>query len=502
MKTANASLSAAQGVPVRFLRQKMSCIFYTFMLYYIWLKTVRRHFRRGFVEKTGGVPLPRSESFRKRRLSSFQIIILGFAGLIFLGALLLMLPIATRARVVTPFPNALFTAVSAGCVTGLVAYDTATYWSAFGQAVILTLIQIGGLGVITIAVSFALLSGKKISLSQRSIMQSSISAPQVGGIVRLTGFILKVTAAVELLGAICLMPVFCRDFGVRGIWMSLFHSVSAFCNAGFDLMGAPGKAFSSLTRYAASPWPQIVLILLIVTGGLGFLTWEDIALHRFRLRRYRMQSKVVLTMTALLILLPALYFAVFEFRGAPWGVRIWSSLFQSVTTRTAGFNTVDLRAIREPGQTVMILLMLVGASPGSTAGGMKTTTVAVLLANTWATFRRMDNASFFGRRIDEKTVKNAATVLMLYVVLFVLGGILISLLEGLPIHDCLFESASAIATVGLTLGITTRLGVISKCILMLLMFTGRVGGLTVVYAAMPETPKIISKLPQEKISVG
>lgn len=439
---------------------------------------------------------------RKKKLSSFQLIILGFAGLILLGSLLLMLPIATRARVVTPFPDALFTAVSAGCVTGLVVRDTATYWSGFGQAVILTLIQIGGLGVITIAVSLALLSGKKISLLQRSVMQNSISAPQVGGIVRLTGFILKITAAVELCGALCLMPVFCRDFGVRGVWMSVFHSISAFCNAGFDLMGSTGKEFVSLTGYARSPWPQIVLILLIVIGGLGFLTWEDISLHRFHLRRYRMQSKVILTMAVLLIALPALYFFVFEFRHAPLGERICSAVFQSVTTRTAGFNTVDLRAMHEPGQTLMILLMLIGASPGSTGGGMKVTTVAVLLANTWATFHRRDNASFFGRRIDEKTVKDAATVLTLYVVLFISGAVLISILEKLPIHDCLFETASAIATVGLTLGITTKLGVLSKCILMLLMFTGRVGGLTVVYAAMPETPKIISKLPQEKISVG
>jgi trk system potassium uptake protein TrkH len=413
-----------------------------------------------------------------------------------------MLPISSRARIVTPFPDALFTAVSAGCVTGLVVRDTALYWSGFGQAVILTLIQIGGLGVITIAVSFALLSGKKISLSQRSVMQSSISAPQVGGIVRLTGFILRITAAAELCGALCLMPAFCREFGPKGIWMSVFHSISAFCNAGFDLMGTQGAAFSSLTRYAHSPWPQIVLMLLIIMGGLGFLTWEDVSLHRLHLRRYRMQSKVILTMTGLLILLPTVYFLVFEFRGESWGYRILNSLFQSVTTRTAGFNTVDLTALRQPGQTMMIVLMLIGAAPGSTAGGMKTTTAAVMLANMWATFRRRDNASFFGRRIDEKAVKDASTVLMLYVTLFAAGGVLISLLEHLPVHLCLFETASAIATVGLTLGITTRIGIASKCILMLLMFTGRVGGLTVVYAAMPDTPKVVSKLPQEKISVG
>ena len=446
--------------------------------------------------------MPVREFLYKKRLSPFQKIILGFAGLILLGALILMLPIATRARVVTPFPNALFTAVSAGCVTGLVVYDTATYWSAFGQAVILALIQIGGLGVVTIAVSFALLSGKKISLTQRSVMQSSINAPQVGGIVRLTGFILRLTFAVELLGALCLMPVFCRDFGAKGIWLSVFHSISAFCNAGFDLMGSAGNEFASVTRYAGSPYPQIVLILLIVIGGMGFLTWEDVSLHRFHLRRYRMQSKVILTMTALLIFLPALFFFVVEFRSESWGFRVVNALFQSVTTRTAGFNTVNLRAMHETGQTLMIVLMLIGAAPGSTGGGMKTTTAAVMLANMWATFHRRDNASFFGRRIDEKTVKDASTVLMLYGTLFAAGAVLISLLEGLPIHDCLFETASAIATVGLTLGITTKLGVLSKCILMLLMFTGRVGGLTVVYAAMPEMPKIISKLPQEKISVG
>ena len=446
--------------------------------------------------------MPVRALLRKKRVSPFQKIIFGFAGLILFGALLLMLPIATRARVVTPFPNALFTAVSAGCVTGLVVYDTATYWSYFGQAVILTLIQIGGLGVITIAVSFALLTGKKISLSQRSVMQNSISAPQVGGIMRLTGFILRFTAAVEILGALCLMPVFCRDFGAKGIWLSVFHSISAFCNAGFDLMGSAGNEFASVTRYAGNPWPQIVLILLIVFGGLGFLTWEDVSLHHFHLRCYRMQSKVILTMTAMLVLLPALFFCLVEFRNEPWGYRIINSLFQSVTTRTAGFNTVDLRAMHESGQTLMIVLMLIGAAPGSTGGGMKTTTAAVMLANMWAIFRRRDNASFYGRRIDEKAVKDASTVLMLYVTLFVAGGVLISLLEGLPMHDCLFETASAIATVGLTLGITTKLGVLSKCILMLLMFTGRVGGLTVVYAAMPETPKIISKLPQEKISVG
>ena len=440
--------------------------------------------------------------FRQRRLSSFQIIICGFAGVILLGALLLMLPISTRSHIVTPFSDALFTAVSAGCVTGLIVHDTAVYWSGFGQAVILILIQIGGLGVITVAVAFTRLSGRQISLTQRSVMQSSISAPQVGGIVRLTGFILKITAAAEIGGAICLMPVFCRDHGVRGVWMAFFHSISAFCNAGFDVMGEQGNEYASLMRYSGSLWIQAVLILLIVTGGLGFLTWEDAALHRLHLMRYRMQSKVILTMTGLLILLPALYFILFEFRDMAPADRISGGIFQSVTTRTAGFNTVDLCALHQRGQGLMIVLMLIGASPGSTAGGMKTTTVAVLLANASATFRRKDHAEFFGRRIDERIVRNAATVFMMYLVLFLAGGMLISHLDGLPIHDCLFETASAIATVGLSLGVTTKIGVLSKCVLMFLMFFGRVGALTLVYAAVPGTPKTISRLPKETISVG
>ena len=413
-----------------------------------------------------------------------------------------MLPVSSRAHVVTPFSDALFTAVSAGCVTGLVVHDTAVYWSAFGQAVILILIQIGGLGVITIAVSFTRLSGKKISLTQRSVMQNSISAPQVGGIVRLTGFILKTTVLAELCGAVCLMPVFCRDHGWKGVWMSLFHSISAFCNAGFDVMGEPGDEYTSMTAYNGSLWVQAVLIILIVMGGLGFLTWEDISLHRLHLTRYRMQSKVILTMTGLLIVLPSLYFFWFEFRDLTPASRIGSAVFQSVTTRTAGFNTVDLRLLRQSGQGLMIVLMLIGASPGSTAGGMKTTTIAVLLSNMSATFRRKENAEFFGRRIDERIVRNAATIFMMYLVLFLGGGALISHLEGLPLHTCMFETASAVATVGLSLGVTSRIGVLSKCILMFLMFFGRVGGLTLVYAAVPETPKTVSRLPKENISVG
>lgn len=439
---------------------------------------------------------------KKNRFTSFQIIIWGFLAIILIGALLLMLPVSSKAGITTPFNEALFTSTSAVCVTGLVVQDTATYWSWFGQGIILVLIQIGGLGVITIAVSFALLSGRKISLMQRSVMQEAISAPKVGGIVRLTGFILKGTFLVEFTAAFIMMPVFVKDFGAKGIWMAIFHSISAFCNAGFDLMGTENVKYASLTSYISHPLINITIMLLIIIGGIGFLTWEDILKNKFRIKSYRMQTKVILTTSLLLILFPAFFFFFRDFADMPMQERIFSSLFQAVTPRTAGFNTADLTMMTEDGLGIVIALMLVGGSPGSTAGGMKTTTLAVLIANTLACFRRKEDAQMFGRRIENSTVKNAATIFMMYIVLFFGGAIVISAVEDLSFSTCLFETASAIGTVGLTLGITPGLGVISQIILMILMFLGRVGGLTLIYAALSGNGKKISKLPQEKMTVG
>ena len=439
---------------------------------------------------------------RKRRLSSFQIIILGFAGVILLGALLLMLPISAAARCVTPFHEALFTATSAVCVTGLVVQDTGSYWSAFGQAVILTLIQIGGLGVVTVAASFALLSGRRISLMQRSIMQDAISAPKVGGIVRLTRFILRGTFLIELIGALAMLPVFCRDYGWRGIWMAVFHSISAFCNAGFDILGTNNNLYPSLTGYVQNPVINITIMLLIITGGIGFLTWDDICENKLHFHRYRMQSKVIVIVTLVLIVLPALFFFFADFGALPLGERIQAALFQSVTPRTAGFNTVDLSAMSGASLGVMILLMLIGGSPGSTAGGMKTTTLAVLLANAAATFRRRDSAQFFGRRLDCGAVKTAATILTMYLVLFFGGGVFISIYENLPLSSCLYEAASAVGTVGLTLGITPQLHIPSQMVLIALMYLGRVGGLTLIYAALSGKKTSNAKLPLEEITVG
>jgi len=444
---------------------------------------------------------------RKKHLSTFQIISIGFLLMILLGALLLMLPFSTRDGQGASFLEALFTATSAACVTGLIVQDTATYWSGFGQFIIILLIQIGGMGVVTLTIAITMISGRKIGLMQRTTMQESISAPYMGGIVRMTWFILKMVALVEVLGALAMLPVFTKEFGMKtGLWYSLFHSISAFCNAGFDLMGAKEK-FSSLTDYAANPVINLTIMTLIVVGGIGFSTWSDIKTKKLHFRKYRMQSKVVLVVTAMLIIFPALFFYFYDFSMEKWdgistGEKIWSALFMSVTTRTAGFNTIDLTALSEPGILITIILMLIGGSPGSTAGGLKTTTIAVIFLTAISVFRRKEDTNCFGRRIAEDTVKYAATILFMYLVLCLSGGIAISCLEGLPLLTCMFEAASAIGTVGLTLGITTGLCNASRVILIILMYLGRVGGLTLVFAAVAGARVNGSRLPKEKITVG
>jgi len=436
------------------------------------------------------------------KCTSSQLIILGFAAVILLGTLILMLPISTQTRHWTSFSDALFTATSAVCVTGLIVHDTATYWSAFGQAVIITLIQIGGMGVITVAVALTSLSGQKISLKQRSTMQEAISAHKMGGIVELTGFIIRMTILIELLGALLMLPVFGKEFGFgKGLWYSLFHSVSAFCNAGFDLMGIR-TPYSSLTYFIDNPIINLTIMTLIVVGGIGFMTWDDIRIYKADFRRYHMQSKIILVTTAVLLLLPAIYLFFFEFSHLPLSDRFWASLFQSTTTRTAGFNTADLTMISESGIIIMVFLMLVGGSPGSTAGGMKTTTLAVMCSTALSVFRHRAHTHFFGRRIDSDTVRSAATIVTMYFTLLLIGTILICRTEQLPFITCLFETASAVATVGLTLGITPQLGTLSRIILIALMYLGRVGGLTLIFATMTQNKHLTAMLPQEKLTVG
>ncbi|MGN1134130.1 MAG: TrkH family potassium uptake protein, partial [Oscillospiraceae bacterium] len=359
-----------------------------------------------------------------KRISTSRIIIFGFLGVILLGAFLLMLPVSARSGQSTSFFDSLFTATSAVCVTGLVVHDTATYWSVFGQAVILVMIQIGGLGVITIAALISLVSGRKIGLIQRSLIQESLSAPQMAGVVKLTTFIIKTTLIFEGAGMIAFAFRFCPDMGfLKGLWFSLFHAVSAFCNAGFDLMGTAGAQYVSLTKYSGSVLVNIVAIMLIVIGGIGFLTWDDIRTKRFHFRKYRMQSKVILSVTFLLIAVPAIYNFFFEFSDYNMKERTLVSLFQAVTPRTAGFNTIDYNTMSESGVAGTIVLMLVGGSPGSTAGGMKTTTLAVLAASAFTVFGRKDEPSFFHRSIGKQVVLQASAILFMYLTLFFTGGL-------------------------------------------------------------------------------
>lgn len=441
-------------------------------------------------------------AFLPKKITSSQIIVLGFLGAILLGALLLMLPFSTADGKGASFADALFTATSATCVTGLIVQDTATYWSWFGQAIILLMIQIGGMGVVTIAVAISVASGKKIGLMQRSTMQEAISAPQMGGIVKLTSFILKTTAIIEGTGAVIMAPVFIKEFGFpKGIWYAVFHSISAFCNAGFDLMGAKQK-YSSLTYFIDNPLINITIMALIIVGGIGFLVWQDVKVNKFHLRKYRMQSKLVLITSAILIILPAISFFVSDFSGMPLKTRIFSSIFQSVTTRTAGFNTADLSQLKSGNTAVMIVLMLIGGSPGSTAGGMKTTTLAVLILTAVSVFRRKEHTNFAGRSIADGVLRNAIAIVTMYVTLFLTGGVVITVIEKLPMMTCMFETASAIGTVGLTLGITPNLGTVSRIILIFLMYLGRVGGLTLIFSALTTNQSNMARLPQEKLTVG
>ncbi len=440
--------------------------------------------------------------FFGKRFSSFQIIIAGFLAVILAGTFLIMLPVSSETGHWTSFGTALFTSTSAVCVTGLVVRDTASAWSLFGQAVILVLIQIGGLGIISVTAFIASVSGRRISLLQRSLLQESFSAHQIGGIVKMTGFIFKAAFILELSGAVMMMPSFCGRYGISGIWMSVFHSVSAFCNAGFDIMGRRTGSFSSLTSFSNSFGIVLPVCLLIVVGGIGFLTWDDIVVHKFRFKRYRLQSKIILTSTMLLIFLPAAVLFCNDFSMYPMKERICLSLFQAITPRTAGFNTFDLNAMTGAGRAMTIVLMLIGGSPGSTAGGMKTTTVTVLAANAAAVVRRRKSPQLFGRRIEDTAVKSASALLLLYLFFAMAGAFIISVAEDLPVGVCLFETASAIGTVGLSLGLTPSLGQLSRGILIFLMFFGRTGGLTILFAAVSSKGAETSQCPVEKISVG
>ena len=436
------------------------------------------------------------------QFSSARIILFGFIIMIFVGASILSLPISSRSREFTPFIDALFTATSASCVTGLIVYDTATHWSVFGKIIIIAMIQCGGLGVVTMLTVFTQVTGKKIGLRDRATLQSALSAPQIGGIVKLTSFIFKGTVIIEMIGAILMFPSFMKDFGVtKGIYYSIFHSISAFCNAGFDLMGDVSK-FSSLTKYQSDIMINMSIMLLILIGGLGFLIWKDILNYKFGIKRYSTQTKIILAMSVVLVIFPSVLFFFTEFSGLDIKTRILSSLFQAVTPRTAGFNTTDYTKFSDNGIAITIILMLIGGGSGSTAGGIKMSTIFILVATMCSVLKQDKEVAVFKKRIEPDIIKNAVAVFVMDVVLFVAGSMIISGIEGFSLKETMFECASAVATVGLTMGITPHLGIISKVLLICMMYIGRVGGITLIFAAVTPKNNGNARYPKDQVAVG
>lgn len=440
---------------------------------------------------------------RKIRLTPVRLLVLGYLAVILLGTLLLILPISTHKTGSASFMDALFTTVSASCVTGLILHDTYTYWSVFGQIVILFLIQMGGIGFMTVIISILRIGGKKINLKERTFMQESVSAPNVGGLVKLTGTILIGTLIFESIGAFILAFRFVPDYGWgKGIYFAIFTSISAFCNAGFDLMGI-NEEYSSLTLYSSDPIVCITVPLLIIIGGLGFFVWKDIKDNKFHLRKYALHTKLVLVTTAVLIIVPFIIILIAE-NELPWKERILSSFFTAVTPRTAGFNVLDMPTMQTATLTVTILMMLIGGSSGSTAGGIKTNTFAVLFLSLFSLIRGKRSVECFGRRLDEENVRNASQFVTIYLLFIAVSVILISLFEqgkGFTFTDILFETVSAIGTVGLSLGITQSLTVGSELILCILMFLGRAGCMTVMLSLRTANAPA-AELPMEKVRIA
>lgn len=417
------------------------------------------------------------------RLTAAQKLALGFALIILIGTFCLRLPLASRDSQPIPWLDALFTATSATCVTGLVVYDTWTQFSAFGQLVILILIQIGGLGFMTLAILGAMVLGRRIGLRERSYLAEAISALHLGGVVKLARRILIGTLLLETGGAILLALRFVPRFGIRqGIWFGVFHSVSAFCNAGFDLMGALSP-FSSLTGFAHDPVVNLTVMFLIISGGIGFVVWNDLFQNRLRARQYSLHTQLTLTTTAALLALGTLLFFLLERDGVlsgMTGAQKWlAAAFAAVTPRTAGFNTVPTESLGPASSLLTMLLMLIGAGAGSTAGGIKTTLFAVLILAVVAHVRRCRDVNVFKRRLSAETVAFAFCAIAFYLILAIGGGFLLMAMQSLPLQDALFESFSALGTVGLTTGITRQLEPSSRLVIIFLMFAGRVGSLKV-----------------------
>ena len=440
------------------------------------------------------------------KLTATRTIAIGFLGIILAGTVLLALPIASADGKAVDLLTALFTATSATCVTGLVVVDTYSGWSAFGKTVLLTLIQIGGLGFMTIGVFVAVLMKKNIGLKERGILQESMNMLQIGGIVRLVKKITIGTLLIEGIGAVLLSIRFIPQMGwIRGIGNGIFHSISAFCNAGFDLMGKT-EEYSSLVSYSGDVLVNITIMALIVTGGIGFLVWDDLQKKKLRFKEYLLHTKIVLVVTASLLFGGALLIYLFERNhlmadmGA--GEKVLTSLFASVTARTAGFNTIDVGGMSASSKLVTIVLMFIGGSPGSTAGGIKTTTFAVMLIFVWANLRNSHGSNIFGRRLEEEEIRKASIVVTINLLLAGAPAVILCGMQSFPMEDVLLEVFSAIGTVGMSSGITRQLNTVARVIIIFLMYCGRIGSMTFALSFTERKKVAPVQLPAEKIIIG
>ncbi|MBC8079780.1 MAG: Trk family potassium uptake protein [Gorillibacterium sp.] len=437
-----------------------------------------------------------------------QILVLGFALIIFLGGFVLTLPVSSSMARPTGFIDALFTATSAVCVTGLVVVDTGLHWSVFGKCVILALIQIGGLGFMTMATLIMLIFKRRISLRERLILQEALNQNDMAGIVRLIRKVLLYALIVEGTGALLLAIRFSfdMDFG-QALFFGLFHGVSMFNNAGFDLFGPLTGPFSSLTSYVNDPLVNIVVMLLIIIGGIGFIVIAD--LHEYRVKKkLSLHTKIVLSTTGILIFLGALVFFIFEYTNPntlqpiSTGGKIWASFFASVTPRTAGANTIDVGSMRQASQFFTIILMFIGASPGSTGGGIKTTTFVILIGAMIAMLRGKEDIVFFRNRLAKDRIYKAITMTIFALILVVSVSMILSITEDVQFLRILFEVTSGFGTVGLSMGLTPNLSPIGRIAIIMMMFIGRLGPLTLAYALQPKPEKELYRYPEGKITIG
>lgn len=442
----------------------------------------------------------------KKKNSTLKFIALSYVLLILTGALILIIPAATKSGKSISFFEALFTATSAICVNGITLFDTFTHFSLLGQLTILVLIQIGGIGFMTIASMFLMITGRKIGLWSRGALSESISAFQVGGIVKLIRRVVFATLIFEFLGAILLAIRFCPDLGVgTGIYYAIFHSISAFCNAGFDLMGRFSE-FGSLMPYKTDILVNLTISFLVIIGGLGFVVWNDIYERKFKFSQYKLHSKIVLIATLVLILLGTFVFYFFErnlsmandSENNKWLI----SFFQSVMARTAGFSTVNISTLSEGSTFFTILLMLIGGSPGSSAGGIKTTTAVIILMSAVSYLKNSEDVNILKRRLDISASKKALSTLVFYLFFIAIGIIIILMSQNLSLSKVAFEVVSAISATGLSTGIVADFTTVSKAIIMVLMFIGKIGSLTFASIFANNTEKIYTRFPEEKVTIG